>query len=99
MLPLLENAIDASPPQSTIDIKYHQNNGMAAIMITNVATVIPAAEILQNGFTTKPGHDGLGLTIVKHLLSTLTDANLLFDVDARTNEVTFTVNLPTEAIE
>lgn len=99
MLPLIENAIDASPPRSTIDIRYQQNNGTVAIIITNATVSIPTPEILEDGFSTNPGHDGLGLTIVRHLLSTITGANLLFDVDAQSKKVTFTVSLPMEAKE
>jgi signal transduction histidine kinase len=96
MLPLLENAIDASPPRSEIVINYQDNNGVAAISVTNLTSDIPSAEILKDGFTTKPGHDGLGLTIVKHVLLNISGAALAFKVDDVSQKVTFTVNLPTE---
>ena len=64
---LILNALEASPPGGSVEIKLDTADGFSTISIVDDGPGIPAvlqARILQPFFTTKTQGTGLGLTIV-----------------------------------
>lgn len=93
ILPILENAVESSKQGTQIIIEYSQTEGVNNINVTNEPDSEPGGdEIYGQGFTTKEGHEGTGLTSVKHLLSAIRGANLDHKFESRL--ATFTISLP-----
>lgn len=94
ILPLLENAVEASPPASEITIQGRSNNGSYLFEITNLTTSHPPLdEMYGNGFTNKKEpHSGTGLTIVQHLLTAHRGASINHKYE--NNKITFRISLP-----
>lgn len=66
LLPLLENAVVASKEKTVVQIEETANT----ILISNsYSGNIEIEDLKKNGFSTKEGHIGTGLFIVRHLLS------------------------------
>lgn len=86
LLPLLENAVVASNEKSIIQIEETGNT----ILISNTYSGnIEIENLKKNGFSTKEGHIGTGLFIVRHLLNARNlgelrcykkDARIIFEV-------------------
>lgn len=91
LMPLLENAIVASPKGSLI--KLYQQNDLEFI-IENKCTPPPNLKDLNTqGYSSKDGHKGTGLMIVRHLLGIKKQGALSIAVDK--NNVIQTVKLNT----
>jgi GHKL domain len=93
LFPLLENAVEASPDAALISITAEQGATHVSFTVKNdVAVPVDVKTIGKRGQTTKPGHDGLGISVVRHLVSEHADAATSFDY--RDNQFTFTITLP-----
>lgn len=66
LLPLLENAVVASKEKTTIQI---EETGNTILISNSYSGNIEIENLKKNGFSTKEGHVGTGLFIVRHLLS------------------------------
>jgi signal transduction histidine kinase len=102
ILPILENAVEASAPNASIVVRQSlATSGASTIEVTSQPTSLPPAgdEIYRSGFTLKNSakHRGLGLAGVVRLISAHDGAtvhHLLMPP-----KVTFTVTLPTRRDE
>jgi hypothetical protein len=93
LFPLLENAVEASPDAALISIAAEQDASHVSFTVKNdVAVPVDVKTIGKRGQTTKPGHDGLGISVVRHLVSEHADAATSFEY--RDNQFTFTITLP-----
>lgn len=89
LMPLLENAVVASPKDSTI--KLYQPNDLEFI-IQNKCTPPPNIRDLNTqGYSSKDGHKGTGLMIVRHLLGIKKQGALSIVIEK--NDVIQTVKL------
>lgn len=82
LCPLLQNAIVASPPNSTIIIEYTNDNiANKQIQIRNRSLFLPRIEDLNTpGFSSKEGHQGTGLLMVRHLLQLRNNGELICEI-------------------
>ena len=81
LLPLLENAVESSVQESELSIKFLQNKEFNIIKLTNYTHDIPSGpEIFDTGFTTKKDHQGIGLSTVKSLLSSMDESSIEYSV-------------------
>jgi signal transduction histidine kinase len=93
VLPLLENAIEASPDNENVSLVGRIQDHSLEILVTNrLQQPLPNHDIYEHGFTTKESHDGIGLSTVKHLISGLRGAHVRHFVED--DNVTFAVLLP-----
>lgn len=69
LINLVQNAIDASPPGTTIDLVARQDSDLRLRVLDRGAGVDPALahKLFQPGVTSKPHGSGLGLTIARSL--------------------------------
>lgn len=68
ILPLLENAIQAAPSNTEIEIVFDTKNG--TICIKNLCEKVPDLTDLNTyGYSSKEDHKGMGIMIVRNLLS------------------------------
>lgn len=68
ILPLVENAVEAASADSTITVATQINEGRLELSVQNrTETPLPHDAVTQ-GFTTKKGHEGLGLAVVGRLV-------------------------------
>lgn len=92
LLPLIENATEAAKPYTEIKINFDNVDRFNVIQITNTAANLPSdKKIFDAEFSTKDGHQGLGLSTVKSLLESLEDASIGYNTNADT--VTFEIKL------
>lgn len=92
ILPLLENAIQAAPNNSEIEINF--NNNDRTIRISNMCDALPTLINLQTqGYSSKENHRGNGLMIVKSLLSLKNRGTLTSEIDEKNNKVIQTIKL------
>lgn len=95
VLPLLENAIEASPAGGKVSIEAGEMATADTIVVANSLhpgqTVSPS--IYDEAWTSKPGHEGLGLATVNKLLSMRSGATLTHRLDGA-DRVVFTIQLP-----
>ncbi|MFK0098603.1 sensor histidine kinase [Streptomyces sp. NPDC091040] len=93
LLPLLENAVDASPERGRIAVNFARRPDAISFTISNkCASGPPGSEVFDRGYTTKSGHQGVGLSVSKGLIEGYAGGEITMDVDG--DEVTFTVALP-----
>jgi K+-sensing histidine kinase KdpD len=105
LLPLIENAIDASLDDDPVEFNVQDLADGVEANITNVLhEPFAGQKVFDPGFTTKKAssdggspigmnaHEGLGLTIVGNLLSAVPGGQITYKADAES--VTFTVKLP-----
>ncbi len=99
LLPLLQNAVEASPSGRPISVTQANLPHATAITIQNECPEPPTASdlIYEEGFTTKPEHSGLGLAGARRLLEALPGAGIVHSVIDGT--VAFTVTLPVRSEE
>lgn len=92
VLNLLRNAIEASPPGTTVKIATAIIGKHAELSIEDAGRGFPKeAPIFEPFFTTKTGGTGLGLAIVHRIVS---DHGGNIDADSRPGRTVFTVHLP-----
>ncbi|WP_154685988.1 sensor histidine kinase [Streptomyces himastatinicus] len=93
LLPLLENAVEASPEGGMISIVFTQVQNVATFAVTNTfAGSAPTPSIFNRGYTTKNDHQGMGLSVSKGLVEGFAGGELKMNIE---NEmIRFTVSLP-----
>lgn len=104
LLPLIENAVDACNDRDKFSVSItNRSDGLSAEVSNPVHGEFPGDKVFQPGFSTKPrsegakaqsetDHEGLGLTIVKNLLSTVAGSQVSYRLDG--NIVTFSLRIP-----
>jgi len=97
---LIDNAIDASPENSKIEVATSSNPEWLTVSITDHGVGIPAdilPRIFEALFTTKPQGigTGLGLEIVHRIVTQKFGGTI--DVQSHPGETRFTVHLPINA--
>jgi signal transduction histidine kinase len=97
LLPLLENAIEASPADGLVGISLRTDfaAGFQVFDVVNATRLQPVlpTEVYDQQWTSKAGHDGLGLSTVKNLLAGMSSARVTHSV-ASDGRVRFSVWLP-----
>lgn len=79
MLPLIQNAICASPEKSVVFISY--NSDLKLFTIENECTSVPEIDNLNKlGYSSKNGHRGTGIMIAKGLLNSRNLGELSFEI-------------------
>jgi K+-sensing histidine kinase KdpD len=99
LLPLIENAVEAAPAGAEIIVRADRSVASEGTVITVVNASDGRTfgdEIYGAGYTTKDGHEGLGLTVVKRLVGTVPGAKL--ECSRSGDSVTFAVFLPRRGI-
>jgi len=94
---LIDNAIDASPEGSEIEVKTWSEPGFLAVCIGDHGSGIPEelrSKIFEPFFTTKPvgTGTGLGLEIVQRIVTQSFGGKI--DVDSKPGETHFVIRLP-----
>ncbi|WP_175432607.1 GHKL domain-containing protein [Streptomyces hawaiiensis] len=93
VLPLLENAFEAAIGGSTVVVNQEYLPKGVGISVSNRVTGFrDSAEIYESGFTSKADHQGLGLAVVRRLLTAYDGATLSHELN--NDIVKFTVILP-----
>jgi signal transduction histidine kinase len=97
---LIDNAIDASPDGSELDISTWSEPGFLAISITDHGSGIPDEirdKIFEPFFTTKPvgKGTGLGLEIVHRIVTQSFSGKI--DIDSHPGQTQFTIRLPQQS--
>ncbi|GAB1695035.1 sensor histidine kinase [Krasilnikovia sp. M28-CT-15] len=92
ILPLLENAVEASPPHGKVVIEWDDLRVVRIVVKNQLTGPLPELKIYSPGETTKDGHQGLGLATVSRLVSSYRDGQVGHDVDG--DWIAFTVSLP-----
>jgi signal transduction histidine kinase len=96
ILPLIENAIDASPDGSLIRIWSDGEKGVHHLYVANPYSNGLLEKIYEPMFSTKQGHDGMGLAVVQRLVDSVPGAKLDHSCDA--GIVRFSIQLPERAV-
>lgn len=95
VLPLIENAIDASRTGDEVVIDVSEDISHIVVDVTNkIYAKFPGKKAFEIGYTTKKGsgaHEGLGLGIVKSLVGSV-GGEVSFET--KTDKITFSVRLP-----
>ena len=83
LMPLIENAVEASPDLSDIEIEAEQIDNELRVSIRNTYVDPPPADFETRGITNKPNstNEGLGIAIARSLLQPLSTGELEFEVD------------------
>ena len=68
VLPLIENAVECVPSDGEIQVVQEGSSEATSISVSNPIEGDLPEDIYQPGLSTKPGHDGLGLAMVRRLL-------------------------------
>ena len=94
LLPIIENAVESSSNNSEVIIEGKKRGNIYVIYITNVNenNIDLTDDIYKDGYTTKPNHEGMGLSIVKHLLSSNNKASISHKING--NNISFIIKLP-----
>jgi sensor histidine kinase regulating citrate/malate metabolism len=92
LVPLLENAVEAAPDGSSVMVRYATHGDGFRIQVSNTSIQGPLlADIYEAGFTTKHGHEGLGLPAARSLLARREGT---ISHDLQDGQLTFTIELP-----
>lgn len=94
LLPLIENAIEGAPDGSSVEVADSYEKGNLVLTVSN-RCVDPeglSSEIYVAGKTTKSGHAGLGLAVVRRLVTSRGGGSLNHSL--RGGTVQFHVSLP-----
>lgn len=76
LLPMVQNAITATPTKKQLDILFKDN----IITIKNGSKLFPEdVDFTKEGYSTKPNHFGTGLMIIKSLCTDIADFNISVD--------------------
>ena len=82
LLPLIQNAIAAAPPESTIEISYQEKDNHILMIKNSCEKAIPTMEQLKTPhYSSKNHHLGVGLSTVRNYLRLLKGGSLDFDVE------------------
>jgi signal transduction histidine kinase len=93
MLPILENAIEAAEPSGSVEVEALTGPDANIILVSNDSLIkfLPE-DIYESEYSTKSGHSGFGLAVVRRLVAARPGASVRHDVNA--GRVVCTVNLP-----
>jgi K+-sensing histidine kinase KdpD len=92
-LPLLENAFEAARPGTTVIVEITAERNEYRINVTSASDKIPEGDSMyESGFTTKTNHQGLGLSVVRRLLSAYQGATITHTIEG--DKISFHVSLP-----
>ncbi|MFI7018679.1 hypothetical protein [Streptomyces sp. NPDC050164] len=95
LLPLLENAYESAPPNSIVQVRQSSvAEGFRLDVINQSDSHALSSDIYEPGVSHKDGHQGLGLPVVKRLLSAYEGANLSHNVS--NEQARFTIFLPNQ---
>lgn len=98
LLPLLENAVDASPERGKVAVYFTREADTISFTISNVcASGPPVGRVFDRGYTTKSGHQGVGLSVSKGLVEGFAGGEISMKADG--DEAAFTVSLPSRRQE
>ncbi|WP_191841844.1 ATP-binding protein [Catellatospora chokoriensis] len=94
LLPLLENAVESSPSDRTVEVTAVLTARFYLLQVTNHVDGLPHLpdDMYVSGWSSKHDHEGLGLATVQTILASLDGASLTHTVDG--SRVTFTIQLP-----
>ncbi len=94
LLPIIENAVESSSNNSEVTIQGEKRGDSYSISVTNVreSNIDITDDIYEDGYTTKPNHEGMGLSIAKHLLSSNNKASINHKIKG--NSISFIIKLP-----
>jgi signal transduction histidine kinase len=76
LLPLVENAVESAAPDTTIDVSALVDGTGFVLSASNAYEGPWTSNELNAGFTTKSGHEGLGLSVVQRLVGVYEHATL-----------------------
>ncbi|MDX2693313.1 ATP-binding protein [Streptomyces ipomoeae] len=97
LLPLLENAVEAVPTDGSVAVHVRRTAQGFRLSVADDTTETGLPDTIYHvGYTTKQGHDGLGLPSVRRLLA-LREARISHGV--ANGRTTFTIDLPRGAGE
>lgn len=92
LLPLIENAAEAAIQNTKLSVVLKHEDGNIIITVTNFTHNVPLSkDIFISEFTTKNGHQGLGLSTVTTLLAHMEGASI--DYKEQGEEVIFELKL------
>ncbi|MGW3894602.1 ATP-binding protein [Micromonospora profundi] len=92
LLPLIENAIEASPPKSKVRIDCAIADALVLNVVNGFSGIAFGDEVYTAGHSSKAGHQGLGLPTVSRLVSTYRNGRVFHEI--ADGEVRFTIILP-----
>lgn len=93
MLPVLENAIEAVESSGVVEVEILIGRDANIISVSNDTSLASLPErIYEPEFTTKPGHWGYGLAVVRRLVSARPNADVRHDL--RDGRVFCIISLP-----
>ena len=93
LLPLLQNAVEASPTDNDVELTIVESEDKTFIEIKNTSSqTVKTEDLLKDNFTTKGDfHEGLGLSTVRHIAN---ERNVLFEISAEANMITAKLGFP-----
>lgn len=92
IIPLVENAVVASPDNSDIKCLLIEEENCFRFELCNYCINLPKlSDLRTQGYSSKPNHKGSGLMIVRHLIQS---KNGTLDVDIVNEAVLFKITLP-----
>jgi signal transduction histidine kinase len=92
-LPVIENAFESAKPGSMVSVEITTEPREYRIQITSAYEKIPDVDSMyMNGFTTKAGHQGVGLSVVQRLLSAYQGAHITHEIIE--GRIGFVISLP-----
>jgi signal transduction histidine kinase len=95
LLPLIENAVEASPPHGAIRVKYDENEDYSFLRVmNNIADVTSGPVFPDDGTSTKHDGPGLGLSVVRRLADMRRGGRVTTEADGSSAQVA--VRLPKE---
>lgn len=92
LIPLVENAIEASPSRDRVLVSSEEQHDRTVISVQNHLESPPPDSMFEPRFSTKPDHDGMGLVVVTRLLNSIPGARLAHGWSEST--MTFQIELP-----
>ncbi|WHX19628.1 HAMP domain-containing sensor histidine kinase [Streptomyces malaysiensis subsp. malaysiensis] len=93
LLPLLENAVEASPEGGKISLDFARVQNFAVFTVANTFSGdTPTPRVFDRGYTTKSNHQGVGLSVSKGLIEGFAGGELGMNIE--NEKVSFTVSLP-----
>lgn len=93
LFPIVENAVEAGEPDTTVTIGYRRESLANIFTVAGTSRQLPGGdEIYEPGRSTKTGHEGMGLCMVKTLIASVEGGSISHRV--QDHKVTFSVALP-----
>lgn len=92
-LPVIENAFESAKPDSTVSVEMTAGSYEYRIRVSSTYEAIPEVDSMYRaGFTTKEGHQGIGLSVVQRLLSAYQGARITHEITE--SQIGFIISLP-----